>query len=109
MNSTFRLGLSIGLLSASLVGVDAAENGAVLFKNVRIFDGVNAELRRFDRVHREHEAAVSPSDVRDRIHFFDIFSGSGADGGPDERGGTIWIDFGQSSSSAAFGSDLLPT
>ena len=45
MKSVFRPGLYLGVLIASSVCVQAAQEGAVLFKNVRIFDGVNTELQ----------------------------------------------------------------
>ena len=45
MKLLLRPGVCLGLFLVSLISIYAAENGSVLFRNVRIFDGVNAELR----------------------------------------------------------------
>ena len=65
MKLLFRLGVCLGLLSLSFINLNAAENGTVLFRNVRIFDGVNAELRRGNvLVEGNTIARISRSDIQ---------------------------------------------
>ncbi len=59
-----RLSVALGLFPLLLVHLGVAQNGAVLFKNVRIFDGVNDDLVRGNvLVEGDTIARISSSDI----------------------------------------------
>jgi len=65
MQALIRPALCLGLSLFSPGNINAAENDAVLFRNVRIFDGVNAELRRGNVLVEGHTIArISASEIQ---------------------------------------------
>ena len=64
MRLFIRLSVALGLFALLLVRLGVAENGAVLFKNVRVFDGVNHDLVRGNVLVEGHTIArISSSDI----------------------------------------------
>lgn len=64
MKMHFRPGIFLGLFLVTLVNLTAAESGSVLFRNVRIFDGVNAGLSKGNvLVEGNRIARISTSEI----------------------------------------------